>query len=64
MPKTLDLEQYILMEADDKIILEFVPEDLKEKIITYFQFRMMIRNLSKAVYLHDIKENQIILKYL
>ena len=64
MPKTLDLEQYILMEADDKIILEFVPEDLKEKIITYYQFRMMIRNLSKAVYLHDIKENQIILKYL
>lgn len=64
MPKTLDLEKYILMEADDKIILEFVPEDLKEKIITYFQFRMMIRNLSKAVYLHDIKENQIILKYL
>ena len=64
MPKTLDLEQYILMEADDKIILEFVPEDLKEKIITYFQFRTMIRNLSKAVYLHDIKENQIILKYL
>ena len=64
MPKTLDLEKYILMEADDKIILEFVPEDLKEKIITYFQFRTMIRNLSKAVYLHDIKENQIILKYL
>ena len=64
MPKTLDLEKYILIEADDKIILEFVPEDLKEKIITYFQFRMMIRNLSKSVYLHDIKESQIILKYL
>ena len=64
MPKTLDLEQYILMEVDDKIVLEFVPEELKEKIITYYQFRMMIRNLSKAVYLHDIRENRIILRCL
>ena len=64
MPKTLDLEKYILMMEDDKIVLEFVPQDLKEKIIRYYQFRMMINNLSKAVYLHDIRGNQIILKKL
>lgn len=52
------------MMEEDKIVLEFVPQDLKEKIVKYYQFRMMINNLSKAVYLHDIRENQIILKRL
>ena len=64
MPKTLDVERYILMEEDDMIVLEFVPEDLKQKIIRYYQFRIDRNNLSKAVYLHNIKGNQIILKYL
>ena len=64
MPKTLDVERYILMEEDDTIVLEFVPEDLKQKIIRYYQFRIDRNNLSKAVYLHNIKGNQIILKYL
>ena len=64
MPKTLDLEKYILMMEEDKIVLEFVPKDLKEKIVKYFQFIMMINNLSKAVYLHDIRGDQIILKRL
>ena len=64
MPKTLDVERYILMEEDDMIVLEFVPENLKQKIIRYYQFRIDRNNLSKAVYLHNIKGNQIILKYL
>lgn len=64
MPKTLDVETYILIEEDDTIVLEFVPEDLKQKIIRYYQFRIERNNLSKAVHLHDIKGNQIILKYL
>ena len=53
-----------LVDKEKPIPLLFVEEDLKQKIIRYYQFRIERNNLSKAVYLHDIKGNQIILKKL
>lgn len=60
----IEIEKYITRIIEDTYYLKNVPEVIKNKIIRKHQFRSKVGLYHKEFYLHDIKNDVIIIKEL
>lgn len=60
----IDIEKYIAQKIEDTYYLKNVPEVIKGKIIRNYQFRSKVGLHTKEFYLHNIKNDVIIIREL